>query len=440
MNKRAEGTPSSNKFVSLAVLCTFIFQISLVLASYSLNAKEDMGQRKLLGAYSTWHVDTDLQFMSNILGVEGNQNIGLSLVTAKDPKIEINQINRFNPEISGLISTPYLSSSGLFEISSNWLYERGFKDLLNPKIYLIWLRFLLITLSYLGYYFFLMMLANSLQTRFFPLITLFFLFNPWLFLDSTSLFWSPAIRYAPIFYLCYLCQKKQGRLNLARRHFLILATISIASTFNGFEMTTLVVGIVSIWLLISSERNKVGKYLYLVFFTFVSILGGLFAWFIVLVQQLNGQTSTAMSVFRYTLFKHSNLKVADALPMNVLESSDPNVNLFSALFRITARTSLVLPYDLMIIFRGEGELTQIMVFFFVTMTSFLVLFILVVSIMHVPLKISGAFLLLLLTWVISIKSYVFHHVHILGSVLLLFTFMIAVSPRLERRSNAHNSF
>jgi hypothetical protein len=440
LRKIKEGGHSSRRFVSLAVLAIFSVQMLLIMVSYNTSMNENIEKQSLFSTYLTWHVDTDLQFMSNILGVEGNQNIGLSLVTLRDSENKIEELNRFNPDTADLLSTSYLSSSGLFEVATNSVYKKFLKNLLGPEVYLLLLRLAFMSFSYLGFYYLLLVLAKSLPARIFPVFTIFLLINPWFFLDATSLFWSPAIRYAPIFYLCFVYLKKQGDTNLTIYQLLKIVVISIASSFNGFEMTGLTIGLVSIWLFFYSGRKDLKVIFCSIFVFFISIFGGFIAWFVVLVQQFQGNTSAALTSFSYTLLKHSNLNISEGLPTGALQSSDPDINLISALFRITSRTSLVLPYDLMIILRSDSRVSQILVLIFVTFTSISVSLFLVSFILRIPLKITLVFSILLITWVFSIKSYAYHHVHILGSALLMLMYVLIISPRLDHRGDTHNNF
>jgi hypothetical protein len=440
LKKIKEGGHPSRRFVSQAVLAIFSVQVLLIMVSYNVSMNENIEKKTLFSTYLTWHVDTDLQFMSNILGIEGNQNVGLSLVTLSGSENKIEELNRFNPTTRELISTSYLSSSGLFEVATNWIYKSVFKNLLNPEVYLLLIRLVFMSSSYLGFYYLLLVLAKSIPVRIFPVFTVFFLINPWFFLDATSLFWSPAIRYAPIFYLCFVYLKKQEDTNLTLYQLLKIVVISIASSFNGFEMTGLTIGLVSVWLFFSSRRKDAKVFFYSVFVFFVSIFGGLIAWFIVLVQQFQGSAYAASAAFRYTLLKHSNLEISKGFPAGALQSSDPDINFISALFRVTSRTSLVLPYDLMILLRGDTRVAQILVLVFVTLTSIAASLFLISLVLRIPLKITFVFFILLIAWVFSIKSYAYHHVHILGSALLMLTYLFIISPRLDRRSDAHNNF
>lgn len=434
------GGHSSRRFVSLAILVTFSLQVLLMMVSYNTSVNESIKNKSLFATYLTWHVDTDLQFMSNILGIEGNQNVGLSLVTSKSTVTKIEELNRFNPDTKDLKSVSYFSSSGLFEIASNWIYKSVFKNSLDPEVYLLLLRLLFMSFSYLGFYYLLLVLAKSLPVRIFPSFTIFFLVNPWLFLDATSLFWSPAIRYAPIFYVCFIYIRKSGDVKMSFYQLLKIVFVSTVSSFNGFEMTGLIVGLASIWLFFSDGRKDVKRIFRSTSVFLVSIFGGLIGWFLVLVQQFQGDTSAALSAFRYTLLKHSNLKISEGLPAGALQSSDPDVNFITAFFRITSRTSLILPYDLMIILRGDSKVSQILALIFVTFTSLAVCLILVSMILHIPPRNILVSIVLLITWVFSIKSYAYHHVHILGSALLIFIYLLVISPRLDHRSEAHNYF
>lgn len=431
---------SSTKFVRLAVISTLLLQITLMFASYNLISREYTAQGKFFDTYLTWHVDTDLQFMSGILGIEPNQRFGLSLVTSSNAAVHVSNLNRFNPLTSDLVSEPYLSSSGIFEIVSNWIYKSVFDEFVSPTAFLIILRLLFMTLSYVGFYYFLILLADCFRGRYFPFLVLLCLYNPWFFLDASSLSWSPAIRYAPIFFISFQLRRMHNESDTSIRNALLVVLFLVASTFNGFEMTGLVAGLVMIWLFLNRPQRSLTHLLTATATVFISIVGAIVSWLVVLVVQFQGNTSTAFSVIRYTLFKHSDFNSSNPLPPGALASSDPEVTALSALFRMAFRTSLLIPYDLMLILRGDSKTTQALLFFFVTLTSLATAILIVTYLLSPPASLLASFLFILMFWVFSIKSYAYHHVHILGSAMLLFTFMLTITSRLERDRNAHDNF
>jgi hypothetical protein len=440
MRKIFNRSHSSKKFVRFAVIATLSIQIALMLASYNLVSREYNAQGKLFDTYLTWHVDTDLQFMSGILGIEPNQRFGLNIVTSSNPAVPVSELNRLNPLTSDLVSEAYLSSSGIFEIASNWVYRSVFDELVSPTAFLIILRLLFMTLSYAGFYYFLMLVADCFRGRYFPLLVLFCLYNPWFFLDASSLSWSPAIRYAPIFFISYQLHRMHNKLDMPIHNGLLTVLLLVASTFNGFEMTGLVAGLVLIWSFLNRQQRSLTHLMASVATVFISIVGAFISWLVVLIVQFEGNASTAFSLIRYTLFKHSTFNSSNPLPPGALASSDPEVSALSALFRIAVRTSLLIPYDLMLILRGDSKITHALLFFFVTLTSLATAILVVTYILGTRPSLLTAFLLVLMVWVFSIKSYAYHHVHILGSALLLFAFMLTLTSRLERDRNAHNSF
>jgi hypothetical protein len=431
---------SSTKFVRLAVISTLLLQIALMLVSYNLISRDYTAQGKFFDTYLSWHVDTDLQFMSGILGIDPNQRFGLSLVTSSNAAVHVSGLNRFNPLTTDLVSEPYLSSSGIFEITSNWVYKSVFDELVSPTAFLIILRLLFMTLSYVGFYYFLMLLADCFHGRYFPLLVLLCLYNPWFFLDASSLFWSPAIRYAPIFLISFQLRRMQNESDTPIRNGLLVVLFLMASTFNGFEVTGLVAGLVLIWLFLFGRKRSLTHLLTVTAAVFISIIGAFISWFVVLIVQFQGNASTAFSVIRYTLFKHANFSASNPFPTGALASSDPEVSALSAFFRIAVRTSLLIPYDLMLILRGESKTTQALLFFFVTLTSLATAILLVTYFLGTPPSLLAMHLFVIMFWVFSIKSYAFHHVHILGSALLLFALMLTITSRLERDRNAHDNF
>jgi hypothetical protein len=221
---------------------------------------------------------------------------------------------------------------------------------------------------------------------------------------------------------------------------LLTVLLLVASTFNGFEMTGLVAGLVLIWSFLNRQQRSLTHLMASVATVFISIVGAFISWLVVLIVQFEGNASTAFSLIRYTLFKHSTFNSSNPLPPGALASSDPEVSALSALFRIAVRTSLLIPYDLMLILRGDSKITHALLFFFVTLTSLATAILVVTYFLGTRPSLLTAFLLVLMVWVFSIKSYAYHHVHILGSALLLFAFMLTITSRLERDRHAHNSF
>jgi hypothetical protein len=436
MNKNFER----KKLISVSIIIAVSIQMVLITISFNSKGMASETISKIQKIYSVWHVDTDLQIMSKIIGIEGNKEIGLSLVTATSKSYNINDVNRFNPEINGLNSSPYLSSSGIIEILSNWIFFKVINERISPNFFLLILRVVLLLISYFGFYCLLMILSLSIKGRIFPIFMIIFLFGPWLFLDATSLFWSPAIRFAPLIYLAYLFIRNMNMTKVSRIQSLNLILLIVISTFNGFEYSFLVTGIILIWYYKISDGKSIKRLLNCLMLGFFSVLGSLLSWYFVLIHQLQNNSISAISVIRYTIFKHSSLKFAGNLSVGALQSADPQINAFSALFRMLARTSLLLPYDIMLVIRGENRFSQILIFIFVFLTSFTSVLILMLLLRGIPAVILLNTISLLVIWIVSIKSYAFHHVHILGSALLIYLCVLYILPIIEKDKIANHNF
>jgi hypothetical protein len=364
--------------------------------------------------YSNWHKDTELQIQAHGYAIPGAEtNMGLSLVTQNDLNI---QSNRFIINSRNYSATEYLSSSGLSVVLLNSIYDK-INSKVSPDLFFYLLRLINLSITFICIYY--LFAALSKKLNFYPLngSLILFLLTPWIFLDSTSLFWSLPARFAPIFYISYLVSKNDNLIILKFWKTLLLTLSLVVSTFCGFEYSFLVFMSATLLFLKlfpkSEHKSRLNLLVAIIFSAVLSIL----SWLLMLRIYLHNW-SDSMNVLKYTFFKHmaSNSSIP---PFGGLASGDSAVGILQSLIRVTIQTSLILPYDLIQLISNNTSKTNFLTKFTIGATSFGVILV-IIFFYKKPKKIFVSYILVYLIWILTIKSYVYHHVHIIGTALILY--------------------
>jgi hypothetical protein len=197
---------------------------------------------------------------------------------------------------------------------------------------------------------------------------------------------------------------------------------------NGFEYSSFVfLLVICLGLQLTSTAHIVDKFKYIILVIFAGVISILQWLFIVQINFKNWNSS--ISLIQYTLFKHSSFGGNAPVPLGGLASGDSSISFLQSLIRVVFKTSLLFPYDLIQNFtNGAGHLdfTLKSIVFFTSfgLTSMVVMFLL-------KRKISILlFISIFLIWIYSIKSYAYHHVHIIGTALIFYLiFCLLMIPK-----------
>jgi len=110
-------------------------------------------------------------------------------------------------------------------------------------------------------------------------------------------------------------------------------------------------------------------------------------------------------------------------------SSDVHVNAIQAIFRVFIQCSLLLPYTLLREFDSSSHKTILALKIIAILTSPLIFIIFYTFTRKLGFK-ETCLLILLLAWVVTIRSYSYHHTHIIGSgILLYYCVMLTITPK-----------
>jgi hypothetical protein len=415
-----------SKRLQILSVCLSALIIHLALMANASNLSNDSlpDANFLKKIYANWHVDTDLQVQAKVLNLEGSNSFeGLGLVTSKNPSVNVYDLNRFNVDTSTLISTPYWSSSGLNAVLFNNLYFKFFKGLVAPTLFLFIVRAILLLLSVVGIFYFVSALSqhfSSLNTFLFVVV---FIYSPWIFLDLTSFLWSPILRFMPFFYLAYLKQRKNNICRIGRKERFLLSVTLVISTFNGFELSGIIFASTLLVLFRNSSGTRIKRTWHSFSLICISVIFSFFSWFLILFSSFSNG-SLALKVMLYNLFKHSSVGTLEQVPGITLQSSDENIKFFESLFRLLFRTSVLVPYDIVIKFNMDNFLINTLVNLFILFSSFGFVFMLMILKRK---RVDKLLFAIVCFWIISIKSFAYHHVHILGTTLLIYLILIVFS-------------
>jgi hypothetical protein len=399
-----------------------LIQVFCVILSANISSSE-RNMNPLVKFYVNWHSDTDLQVVAKLLNVSGiGKSNALYLVTSDPNNLSSNQMNRFSFDISRQIAQNYWSSSGLLAVIINLTYIKILHYFFNPFIFLLLLRFIIIIISsYCIYLLSRQLFANKGQFKG-PLFSFILFLNPWFFANTSSFFLAECFRFAPIFYLLFLKINHKDIFTI--RKLSILGLFLILSTLNGFEFSLLCFGMTLVILFDEANRRHL-KEVKSIFMTLaVSICFSFISWFVVLYSYFK-DAMQSLNIIIYNTTKHSGLFDQISVPKEALISSDVHVNTIQVIFRVFIQCSLLLPYTLL---RALDDLpdSRILTLKIVALLTSPII-VLIYFILTRKLNVTGVlFLLLLLLWIVSIKSYAYHHTHIIGSAILLYICVILI--------------
>ena len=380
--------------------------------------------------YAQWHADTDLQIMAKVVAVPGTGNSnGLYLVTSSSKDFAASEVNRFRFSNLELVAQDYWSSSGLFAVFVNYSFTKVF-SFLNPFIFLFILRIVFLIIAIISIRILIKTIVKHRSSRFIFALGFFTFFNPWFFLGATSFFWSDWMRFSPVIYLLYL--ESQGKSPFVFKRLLVLFFLLVTSTFSGFEVAVLVYG-VSAGVLLSSELFPKYHILRFIIPTYIfAALASIYCWFIVLLNHFQ-TVSTSLQIISYTLVKHG-IAPPEATPKGALSAGSGTVTLMETFLNLFFKTSLLLPYDLTIQLKNEIGNRHV-VNLFTLLTSSIVVMLLFVWKFSLNSRIVFTTLSLFL-WFLIINSYAYHHVHLLGSSLLILWFVVFTKANNRKFPNA----
>jgi hypothetical protein len=406
---------AENTVIKKIVFAFFLMQISVLTIMSFSNLSMVHKNNIAVGMYSNWHEDTELQILAHAYSISGaEKNLGLSLVLQNDLN---SSSNRFIINYQDFKATHYLSSSGVHIYLLNYIYDKIHSHV-TPDLYFYLLRVINLSLTYLCFFYLFSAILKKMGL--FPtiIVLITFMFTPWILLDSTSLFWSIPLRFAPIFYLSYLIWKSVNFVIFRLKENLILFFTLIVSTFCGFEYSILVfMSVVIIYLNLLTKtklQNVINLPVVFVTSTIVALLTWLFT-----LRFYFGNWTDSIKLFKYTFFKHWNSDDSSIAPIGGLVSGDDTVEFLQSLIRVTFKTSLLLPYDLIQLVSNQSNQLNLLMKIIIGGTSFGI-FLLIIVFRSGPKLLTASYISVYIIWIFTIKSYVFHHVHIIGTALILF--------------------
>lgn len=435
------------KFISII----FCFVASfLVLLGYSSSSSsnqnfdhaENLGLAQFVGlSTSAWHQELDVYFTLKALSSGEEPGLGL-----REPvRIERESVGfiplKFSDftKFSAIEDRPYLSSSGILadlgKLIINYLSIIGVPKLSGLMI----LYFFNVILN--GIFVFLLLkfgkffISQSLYLNLYRLAVV----SPWILLDSTSIMFSPVIRFAGVFAILLLWYRK-GR----DCHFAAIFAYSgvgiVISSLNGFEFFFFELAIIFIYLLILLNRSTFQKtFRFWISLSFTAWLASVLLWSLTIFSNLKTFSGTMKLIF-YTLFKHSFLRF-DTPPLGAVASGDSSIPIFSGLVKLLTRMSIFLPYPFPKSFQSKLHLSDSLLGAMNLLTS-TALLVVIISLLSKNIAVSKVTLVGVLFWCLSaipVNSYVYNHPHHMPPVGLFLFLSVFIHYFREKQKSEHSN-
>jgi hypothetical protein len=426
---------------SLLTTVLLLLGVSASAVSKNLESAEQSSLPKYVGlSASAWHQEMDVYFTLKVLSPEKSESLGL-----REPLlIEYNSIGLIPLKYTNFVTSsvikdrPYLSSSGLLADIAKLVVD--FLGLFNvSRLFgLLLIYFLNILIN--GVFVFLLLsfgrffLAQKLHLNLYRLAVV----SPWIFLDSTSLMFSPAIRFGGVFALLgyWFIKRKSSSFPAL---FPIAWVGLVFSSLNGFEFFFFQLSILLIYLfLILDDRKFSSVFRFWIYLSAVSWLTSLLVWSVTVFSNLQS-FSSSVKLIMYTFFKHSILR-SESPPLGAVTSGDETLGILLGLRKMSSEMSIFLPYPFPESFQIKLGISDELLAILSMSTSVLPLLVLILWFSR-KMLLNRSALLGVAFWCLSaipLNSYVFNHPHHMppaGLFLLLAFFVLSFRESVTCRDS-----
>jgi hypothetical protein len=438
--KTTEGLISF--FFCLITTILILLGFSASESSRNLADAEGLSGYKYVGlSTAAWHQEIDIYFTLKVLSPEKSPGFGL-----REPIQIESESGNFLPlkfsdytEFSSIDDRPYLSSSGILadlaRIGVGFLSFFGI-----PKLFGLFMLYMLNLVLNGTFVFLLLKFGKFFLSRRLPLnIYRLAVVSPWVILDSTSIMFSPGIRFGGIFALLLLWHRKGS--NWQYNDVFAYSLIGIViSSLNGFEFFFFELSILLLFLFVlTSQSIPWVTLLYWLSLSLTAWLTSILIWFITIFSNLRN-VDDSVRLITYTLFKHSFLRVEQP-PLGAVASGDSSLALLEGLTKLSSRMSIFLPYPFPESFQAKLHLSDQLLSTLNVMTSVVVLLFIMLLISR-GVNRSRAALIGIGFWCLSaipVNSYVYNHPHHMPPVGLFLILSIFIHFFRDKPKNEYSN-
>ncbi len=387
---------------------------------------------------ASWHSELDVYISLKALNLSDNQSLGLS-----EPinYFELQPKNRplkfiYLSDDYAISSKPYLSSSGLLADVSKLIvmfFTRigipetdGLRLLYSINLF-INILFISLLVSFIKF---------KIKKKIVRFPTYLLVINPWLLLDSTSLMFSPWIRFCGVFAILIFWKNSKERVsNFQLFKFLTLGLV--VSTLNGFEFFFFQVSIILMFITLIFQHSKLSRII-LVWITATSLstLVAFTLWVNTIFWNVR-DLGRAIEILLFNVTKHSAVR-STFVPEGAVGSGDTSINQLAGLKSMLFQQSIILPYPIPSSLLNLINVDNLHLIFFLT-SPFIFLAILILiyrSYFFVPIVIVPIFLWCF--FAIGTNSYVYYHPQHMPptSLFLILALIIVLTDRKDLHENS----
>ena len=407
-------------------------------SNLTLSGAQALNLPKYIGlSASAWHQELDVYFTLKALSTKQGQGLGLrEPIQIEKDLVGFIPLKFYNFLDEALIQDrAYLSASGILadlgKIAINVLEMLGLSKLTG--LMLLYLVNILMNafFVYLLLVFGKAHLTNRLRLNIYRIAVM----SPWILLDSTSLMFSPAIRFGGIFALLFYWYLKGYNLKWAEVYVSSFLGL-LFSSLNGFEFYFFQLSILMIYLLVILLPYNFSRILFFwVALSASAWIASLFLWATTVFSNLRN-ISDSIQLILYTLFKHSLFR-SDSVPLGAVPSGDSSLGPLKGLFKVSTQMSILLPHPFPKSLQSKLGISNELLASLSVFTSVLV-FLILIMIFSQRFDRGRAGLLGILFWslsAITINSYVFNHPHHMppvGLFLVLSTYIFSFREKVTR--------
>jgi hypothetical protein len=411
-------------------------------SSLTLSDAQALNLPKYIGlSTSAWHQELDVYFTLKALSTKQDQGLGLrEPIQIEKDLVGFIPLKFYNYLDEALVrDRPYLSSSGILadlgKVAINVLEILGLSKLTG--LMLLYLVNILMNtfFVYLLLVFGKVHLTNRLRLNIYRIAVM----SPWILLDSTSLMFSPAIRFGGVFALLFYWYLKSNNLKWVEVYVSSFLGL-LFSSLNGFEFYFFQLSILMIYLQVILLPSKFSRIL--IFWVALSAsawIASLFLWATTVFSNLRNFTDSIQLIL-YTLFKHSLFR-SESVPLGAVSSGDSSLGALEGLLKIATRMSILLPHPFPKSLQSKLGISDELLAALSIFTTVLVFLILII-IFSQRFDNGRGGLLGVLLWslsAITINSYVFNHPHHMPPVGLFLVLSIYIFSFREKVTHAYRS-
>ncbi len=391
---------------------------------------------------ASWHSELDIYLSLKALDLSDNQSIGLS-----EPinYFELQPKNRplkfiYLSDEYAVSSKPYLSSSGLLADVSKlivMLFNRigmsetdGLRLLYSINLF-INIVFISLIVSFIKF---------KIKKKLVRFYTYLLVINPWLLLDSTSLMFSPWIRFCGVFAILIFWKKSKEHVSgFQLSKYLTLGLV--VSTLNGFEFFFFQVSIILVFITLILQHSKLSRIVLVwITATSLSILVAFTLWLNTIFWNVRN-LGRAIEILFFNVTKHSVVR-STFVPEGAVGSGDTSINQLAGLKSILFQQSIILPYPIPSSLLNLFNEDNLQLIFFLT-SPFLFLAILILihrSNFFLPMVITPIFLWCF--FAVGTNSYVYYHPQHMPptSLFLILALIIFLTNRKELHENSGRKY